>query len=271
MLYLKNILLNKKRSSLSSGIDDVCNHKDLIKKSLIKNIDQNKINVIAEIKKASPSKGCLSPDLDIAKTASIYDRHKDLICAISVITEELYFKGSPKYLLSAKNNTSLPVLRKDFILNQSQVYESFEMGADCILLISTLLGSKKLKRLYRLALNLGMDVLVEVHSKKDLEKAFAIDAELIGINNRDLRNMQINKNNIFSVLKDINPDELKSRIFVCESGIGENNMDSEIQYIKDVFERGVHTFLIGSYFMQSPDLEGALNIFKEKLIQRSLI
>ncbi len=275
MLYLKNILLHKKIKNLTNRPHSPERDQKTLKncsdqKSITKNIDKKRINIIAEIKKSSPSKGVLNPDLDIAATASTYERHKDLISAVSVITEELYFGGSTQFLKSAKENTSLPILRKDFIISPYQIYESCSIGADCILLISTILGFQKLKRLYRLARDLGMDVLVEVHSKKDLSKALCLEAEIIGINNRDLRNMQINKDNIFEVLQEIKADDIRSRTFICESGIGENDMESEIKYMKKVFDMGVTTFLIGSYFMKNPDIDHALNILREKLIQNNL-
>jgi indole-3-glycerol phosphate synthase len=275
MLYLKNILLHKKKKNLTNRSHSPERDQKTLKnvldqKSIIKNIDKKRINIIAEIKKSSPSKGVLNPDLDIAATASIYERHKDLIAAVSVITEELYFGGSTQFLMSARENTSLPILRKDFIISPYQIYESCNIGADCVLLISTILGFQKLKRLYRLARDLGMDVLVEVHSKKDLSKALCLGAEIIGINNRDLRNMQINKDNIFEILQEIKADDIRSRTFICESGIGENDMESEIKYMKKVFDMGVRTFLIGSYFMKNPDIDHALNKLREKLIQNNL-
>jgi indole-3-glycerol phosphate synthase len=276
MLYLKNILLDKKIKALtnraySQELDQKTLKNCLDKKSITKNIDQKRINIIAEIKKSSPSKGVLNPDLDIAATASIYERHKDIISAVSVITEELYFKGSTQFLISAKENTSLPILRKDFIISPYQVYESCSIGADCILLISTILGFKKLKKLYCLARSLGMDVLVEAHSKKDLRKALSLGAEIIGINNRDLRDMHIDKDNIFEVLQDIKADDISSRTFICESGIGESDMESEIKYMKKAFDMGVKTFLIGSYFMKNPDIDQALKRLKEKLMQNNLV
>jgi len=234
-----------------------------VRGSLLKNMKRNQINVIAEIKKSSPSKGLINGSIDIKKVAALYNEYESFICGISVLTEPLYFNGNLSYIKEVKEVCELPVLRKDFLFNEIQVYESFFGGADCILLISSILSSKKLKRLYELAFNLGMEVIVEVHNLKDLDRALDINPRIIGINNRDLKSMQVNKNNIFKILEYISKENLTNKTFICESGIGETNIKNDLDYIKELYERGVRNFLIGTYFMQSKDLQATLKETEE--------
>ncbi|MBN2073452.1 MAG: indole-3-glycerol-phosphate synthase [Actinobacteria bacterium] len=233
--------------------------------SFIKNIKNGRVNIIAEIKKASPSRGWINRGLDVGGAAATYDRYGDFICGISVLTESLYFKGCPEDLAIARSSSALPVLRKDFIFDLRQVYESAALGADCILLICSILGYKKLKILYDAAMALGMDVLVEIHNIREFEKALALDAGLIGINNRDLIKMEVRSGNIIKILDRVDRNDLEGRILVCESGV------SGVDYIEELYRREVNTFLIGSYFMESPDLAIALETFRNSLVKKNLI
>jgi len=263
--YLREILRNKKNEIKS--LDGKFKDKNFIDGNFnfIKNIRSNRVNIIAEIKKASPSRGMINSLLDIEKTAILYSKYKSFISAISVITESVYFKGSIDFLKVVKKVSVLPVLRKDFIFHESQIYESAALGADCILLISSILGQKKLNKLYRMAKNLGLDVLVEAHNAGEFDKAFNTGARLIGINNRNLKNMEVNINNTIDILEHAASKDIKDKIIVCESGM--ENTD----YTKDLYKRGIKVFLIGSYFMQSKNLAHDLNDMEARLKRENLI
>lgn len=273
MKYIKEILILKKEEIRKINRDYSCMESAFTaaektqksRKSFFKNIRRGKINIIAEIKKASPSRGMINENLDIGRTAHIYNDFENFICGISVLTESLYFKGDPGDIKMVKENSKLPVLRKDFIFSDIQVYESAALGADCILLISTLLGRKKLKKLYDLAVSLGLDVLVEAHSIEDLDKVLDTGARFIGINNRNLKDMSIDGKTIYNFLDYRQKKDLKDKVFICESGI------EDTEYIKDLFSNGVNTFLIGGYFMASKDLEKTLKKMELELKKEKLI
>jgi len=232
---------------------------------LIENIKSGRVNIIAEIKKASPSRGLINPGLDVTDTALTYNRYSSFICGISVITEPVYFKGSTDFLIEVKKVSDLPVLRKDFIFHEYQVYESAAMGADCILLISSILGYKKLNALYNLALKIGLDVLVEVHDKNEFDKAIKTGANFIGVNNRNLKTMKINTDTTRQILR-YSKDRMVSKIvLVCESGI------EDINYIEELYSMGINTFLVGSYFMKSSNLDYELGNMETELAKKGLI
>ena len=288
MNYLKNILVAKKKEiqALESWINNkmknggveytvegiLKNHLNFIfpgkkrkNKGLIKNIKDGKANIIAEIKKASPSKGFINQGLNIKDTVSIYNKYKSFICGISVITEPIYFKGSQEYLIEVKKISDLPVLRKDFIFHEYQIYESAAIGADCILLISSILGYKKLRALYNLASGIGLDVLVEVHDEREFDKAVKTGANFIGINNRDLKTMKLNIDTARQILKYSKDKKASEIVMVCESGI------EDINYIEELYSIGINTFLIGSYFMKSNNLDYDLGKMKIQLTKRGII
>jgi indole-3-glycerol phosphate synthase len=261
--FLKEILLGKKKSLYSIEMKE--NIKPKAGKGFLENMDKGKVNIIAEIKKASPSKGVINAGLDVADTASVYGNFTGFISGISVLTEEIYFKGDGRDVEMVKKGTTLPILRKDFIFSQKQVYESAVLGADCILLIKSLLGFNKLKRLYEYARSLELDVLVETHHQEEFLKILDMGAELIGINNRDLRKMKVDNEHIISVLKDMPSEMLENRTIVCESGI------DDISYMERLNEMGVNNFLIGTHFMSSPNLEETLFEFGESLEEKGLL
>jgi indole-3-glycerol phosphate synthase len=263
--YLREILRNKKNEIKS--LDGKFKDKNFIDGNFnfIKNISSNRVNIIAEIKKASPSRGMINSSLDVEKVALLYNKYKSFISAISVVTEPIYFNGSSDFLKVVKKVSDLPVLRKDFIFHESQIYESAALGTDCILLISSILGQKKLNKLYNMAKNLGLDVLVEAHSVREFDKAFNTGARLIGINNRNLKNMEINMGNTIDILEHAASKDIKDKIIVCESGM-ENT-----SYIKDLYKRGIKVFLIGSYFMHSKNLVHDLSDMEAKLKRENLI
>ncbi len=275
MEYLREILHNKKneiknldgrfkgKESMPGKIinknSPACNF------SFIENISTGRVNIIAEIKKASPSRGMINNSLDVEKVALLYSKYKSFISAISVITESVYFKGSSDFLKVVKKVSDLPVLRKDFIFHESQIYESVALGADCILLISSILGQKKLNKLYNMAKNSGLDVLVEAHSVREFDKALNTGARLIGINNRNLKTMELNTGNTINILEYAAGKDIKDRIIICESGMDNTG------YIKDLYKRGLNVFLIGSYFMQSKNLAHDLSDMETRLKKENLI
>ncbi len=205
--------------------------------------------IIAEVKKASPSKGVLRADFDPMKIAKIYEDSG--ASAISVITEEEYFLGSVNYLKEIREFTALPILRKDFIIDEYEIYESVYCGADCLLLISELLDKSQLKEYAEICKEVGLDVLIEVHSLKAYEKISVLSEYLLGINNRDLESLEINVDNGLNILKDIP----SYQPVIIESGI-ENK-----EAIKKYLLASVSGFLIGSSLVRSPDISEKLREF----------
>lgn len=197
--------------------------------------------VIAEIKKASPSKGVIREDFVPADIAQSYAEHG--AACLSVLTDRDFFQGSADYLKQARASCDLPVLRKDFIVDAYQVYEARVMGADCILLIAACLDDAQMAELEALAHSLGMAVLVEVHDSDELDRALKLKTRLLGINNRNLRTFEVSLNNTLDLLPRVPAD----RLLVTESGIL-SGVD-----VKTMRDAGVHAFLVGEAFMRAPD------------------
>jgi indole-3-glycerol phosphate synthase len=197
--------------------------------------------VIAEIKKASPSKGVLRKDFHPTDIAAAYERHG--AACLSVLTDTDFFHGTLDDLRAARAACGLPVLRKDFMIDAYQVYESRVAGADCILLIVAALGDAQLVELSHLGLELGMDVLVEVHDGPELERALVLDLPLIGINNRNLRTFETTLQTTLDLLERV-PD---NRLVVTESGILTR---ADVALMRD---HGVNAFLVGEAFMKADD------------------
>jgi indole-3-glycerol phosphate synthase len=204
-------------------------------------IDQGLAAVIAEVKKASPSKGIIREDFDPVSIARSYE--KGGAACLSVLTEEEFFLGSDEYLKMAREATRLPVLRKDFIMDAYQVYESYVLGADCILLIVAAMGQFELEGLHDTARELGLDVLIEVHNEDELDRALLIDNPMIGINNRDLNTFNTTLDTTFGLLDKI-PDD---RIVVTESGI------LTIDDVAAMRGHNVNAFLVGETFMRAEE------------------
>lgn len=202
--------------------------------------------IIAEIKKASPSQGLIREDFDVAQIAKIYEQYGAL--CLSVLTEEAFFQGHPDYLMLAKGHCTLPILRKDFIIDPYQIYESVALGADCILLIVALLDDAQLADFCCLAQELNLAVLVESHTKEELDRALLLPTPLIGINNRSLHNFHTDIQRTI-LLKNYIP---KDKIPITESGI---RTSAQIQQMQ---AQGIHTFLIGESLMRAPDIGLAL-------------
>lgn len=203
--------------------------------------------VIAEIKKASPSKGVMRENFIPAEIAKSYEDGG--ASCLSILTDIDFFQGSDAYLQEARAACKLPVIRKDFIIDPYQVYEARAMGADCILLIVSVLDNMKLNQLYTLATALGMDVLIEVHDKEELLRSLPLGADLVGINNRNLRTFETSLNTTIELLEQI-PD---GRIVVTESGI---HTAEDVKLMRD---NKVNAFLVGEAFMRVEEPGAELN------------
>ena len=202
--------------------------------------------VIAEIKKASPSKGVLRADFDPKAIAMSYARHG--AACLSVLTDEKFFQGSRDYLVQARESSGLPVLRKDFIIDPYQVYEARAMGADCVLLIAAALEDESMADLERVAMELDMAVLVEVHDAKEFERALKLKTPLLGINNRNLRTFETRLETTLDLLERVP----QGKLLVTESGI------LGLSDVERMRSAGVRAFLVGEAFMRAPDPGKAL-------------
>jgi indole-3-glycerol phosphate synthase len=207
------------------------------------------IRLVAEIKKASPIKGVIRQDFDPVTIASIYERKN--VDAISVITEEDYFQGKLEYLLDVKKITDRPLLRKDFIFDGYQIYESKAKGADAILLIASILDENQSAEFLHLAKEIGLSVVFEVHNFKELEIVLRVNAKIIGINNRDLETLNINLNTTFELKKEIPLD----KIVLSESGIKTR------EDVRRLENAGIDSILVGTAFMESEDIVKKIDKF----------
>ncbi len=207
--------------------------------ALSRRIAAGEAAVIAEVKKASPSKGVLRADFEPRSIARSFAEHG--AACLSVLTDEQFFQGSPDYLIAARGEVGIPVLRKDFIFDPWQVYQARAMGADCILLIVASLDEAALNSLEALARELGMAVLVEVHDRAELDVAMRLQTPLVGINNRDLRNFETRLETTL-VLAPHAP----GRLVVTESGIRHREDVARMR------AAGIHAFLVGEAFMRAP-------------------
>jgi len=214
--------------------------------ALREKVDAGHPAVIAEIKKASPSKGVIRENFDPVAIARSYERAG--AACLSVLTDEYFFQGSDEYLRAARAAAALPVLRKDFIIDPYQIYESRDLGADCILLIVSALQAAELSDLKDLAASLALDVLIEVHDAGELETALALHPKMIGVNNRNLKTFETSLNNTLDLLPQIPGDVLT----ITESGI------NSIEDVSSMRRHGVHAFLVGEAFMRADDPGAAL-------------
>ncbi len=247
--FLNEIIeLKKKRLEIAKANRDfdelknsaIAKRENLQKHRLRDALQKNQINIIAEIKRASPSKGVINDKIDVAEVARNYENGG--ACAISVLTEEDRFKGSLDDLKTARNAVNLPILRKDFIFDEFQIYEAAEAGADVILLIAAMLDDKDLQNLYRLAEEiLGLDALVEVHTLEELERVKKSGAKIIGVNNRDLHSFKVS----LDVSRELIKSAPKDALMITESGL---RTREDLLELKNLGFRG---FLIGETLMLS--------------------
>lgn len=249
-------ILNKILNTKHAEVAEAMAHKPLIQMrgeaqqagiprdfvgSIRSRIAAGKPAVIAEIKKASPSKGVIREDFRPAEIAATYAAHG--AACLSVLTDELYFQGNPDYLKQARAACDIPVLRKDFMIDPYQVYEARAMGADCILLIAAALSLPRMRELETIAHDLGMAVLVEVHDGAELDLALQLETPLVGINNRNLRTFDVTLDTTLGLLSRI-PE---NRIVVTESGIF---TPEDVALMRS---HQVNTFLVGEAFMRQAD------------------
>lgn len=213
-------------------------------------LQQHPPAIVAEFKRASPSAGPLAPERDPAATAAIYARGG--AAALSVLTEPEYFSGSLEDLRAAREAVSLPVLRKDFTLEEYDVLEAAAHGADAILLIAALLSADQLRRLREAAAQFGMAAVVEVHDREELARALDSGAEIIGVNNRDLRTFQVDLSTSLRLAEFI-PDGV---VRVSESGIRSG------QDVRRLYQAGFHAFLVGEHLMCAPDPAAAIEALR---------
>ena len=199
------------------------------------------INLIAEVKRASPSAGVIRENFDVAAIAGVYNRHAQVI---SVITDEKFFHGSPEYIAQVKEVSSLPVLRKDFVVDEYQLYESLALGADAVLLIAAIVSKQKLQKLVGVAKDIGLQCLVEVHSSEDFERAFSHEVDLIGVNNRNLETMKVD----LATFDRVKPLISKDRIVVAESGYVSADQVAALKGKADAV-------LMGSVLMKAENIE----------------
>jgi indole-3-glycerol phosphate synthase len=220
--------------------------------ALRRKIADGKSAVIAEIKKASPSKGVLRAEFIPADIAQSY-AESGAAC-LSVLTDRQFFQGQVDDLKQARASCDLPVLRKDFMVDAYQIYESRAMGADCVLLIAACLDDGQMSELEAAARSLDMAVLVEVHDRAELDRALKLNTPLIGVNNRNLRTFEVSLETTLAMRQDVPAD----RLLVTESGI------TSAADVKTMRDAGIHAFLVGEAFMRAPDPGLALaELFKD--------
>ena len=232
-------ILNKKIKSLSKPLkflDELRNKNEV-----------GKAGIIAEVKKASPSKGIIKKDFNHIEIAKEYE--KGGAACLSILTDTPSFQGSPQYLKDIRRNTKLPILRKDFIIDTYQIIESRSWGTDCILLIMKILKNKELSKLINICNEMNMDILFEINSQEELERLLPFNPKMIGINNRNLENFETDIENSIKIKKNI-PDDI---LVISESGI---NDFKDISYLG---KHNINNFLIGERLMRSKNISGELS------------
>lgn len=244
----EEVAAGRARRSLASWREAAEARRDLrgFEAALRAKITAGSAGVIAEVKKASPSKGVLREHFVPAEIAAAYARHG--AACLSVLTDERFFQGHAGYLQQAREACMLPALRKDFMVDEYQVVEARALGADCILLIAACLDDARMADLEACALALGMDVLVEVHDGAELDRALKLKTRLVGINNRNLRTFEVSLDTTLSLLPRVPAD----RLLVTESGI---LAPADVARMRAA---GVNAFLVGEAFMRAPDPGAAL-------------
>lgn len=203
------------------------------------------IALIAEVKKASPSKGVIREDFNPVDIAKTYEENG--AACLSVLTDEPYFQGKDEYFTAVREHVRLPMLRKDFMVDPYQIYESRVLGADCILLIMAALSDDEARKMHDTAIELGMDVLAETHDEQEIERAVTLGESILGVNSRNLKTLEVN----LQTALDLGPQIPEKRLKIAESGI--TNYD-DVQHLKNHNYQG---FLIGESLMREPDIAAA--------------
>ncbi len=258
----KSMILDKIIAQTKTDLEKRKNKEDLkkllsskrtfrnVKKSL-KATDENPYRIIAEVKKASPSKGVIREDFNPVEIAKEYTQAAD---AMSILTEPNFFQGSLEYLKEINAFSPVPLLRKDFIIDEFQIAEAYGAGADFVLLIAKALETKELKRLFDFAKNIGLEVLFEIHDEEDLKKALETGADIIGFNHRNLETFEMDME-LSKRLVPLLPDDV---IVVAESGI------NDFETVKKLSENGVDAYLVGEHFMRQDNIKKAVLKLKGK-------
>lgn len=242
--------VNKAKSKTS--LDELIEQSKKIEKKdfqFSKKLRNNKgINIIGELKKASPSAGnIVNDEIDLINIAKMYDDAG--VSCFSILTDEKYFNGSLQDLIELRKNTATPILRKEFIVDEYQVYESFLSGADCILIILSMIDLDLAKKIENVAISLGLDSIIEVHDEKEIKEALKFNSNLIGINNRDLKSFTVNINNAVNLANSITTN----KILISESGIS-----SKSDIDQTMSKSNIRTFLIGESLMKSDNIRNKL-------------
>lgn len=215
--------------------------------------DYEKISIIAEVKKASPSKGLIRPDLNHIEVANEYLASD--VQAMSILTETDFFLGDPKFLLDIRKISDIPLLRKDFVIDDYQIYEAYQLGADAILLIAAILDDQTIKNFMNIAKGLSLKCLVEIHDEEELKRVLHIGADIIGINNRNLKTFDVDLKTTESLISKI--DDINKHVVVSESGI-KNSQD--ISYLSSL---DVDAVLIGETFMRYKNIGDAVSSLRD--------
>jgi indole-3-glycerol phosphate synthase len=237
----------KSKQNINDFLKIKRNFRDV--KKALKSTPDNPYRIIAEVKKASPSKGVIREDFDPVNIAKIYNETAD---AMSILTEPYFFQGSLEYLKKINEFSKIPLLRKDFIIDEFQIAEAYAAGADFILLIAKALDLNQLRKLYKYAINIGLEVLFEIHDEEDLAKALEVGADIIGFNHRDLKTFEMH----MDLSEKLIPRLPENVIIVAESGI------NDFQTVKKLHKNGVDAFLVGEYFMRQEDIAKAVKELK---------
>lgn len=228
--------------------------KEMPKRPSFKEVLAKKgLSIIGELKKASPSKGVI---VEIFNPSELLKKYENVVDAVSVLTEEKFFLGKPEYLLESSKNSNLPLLRKDFIIDEIQIYEAKILGASAILLICAILTLDEIKYFLKIAKELELDVLLETHDEKEVQMALLSGAEIIGINNRNLNTFEVSIDTTIKLLELIPKD----KIVVSESGFDNEN---DIKKIKNT---RVNAILVGESFMRTNDILGKAELFRKSFV-----
>ncbi len=242
---------SKKLENSVSDLELMIKHADK-PRGFIQALKAKPPSLIAEVKKASPSKGVIREDFDAVEIAKTYERAG--AACLSVLTDEPYFQGHDEYFLAVHKSVKLPMLRKDFMVDSYQVLESRAMEADCVLLIMACLSDEQAKEFYDLATQLGMDSLFEIHDEEELERALKLSPQMVGVNNRNLKTLDVDLQTGLDLSRNMPPSILK----VAESGLG------DYKNIQDFSAQGFDAFLVGESLMRQENIENAVHTLMGK-------